>query len=255
MKIPNIYIYIYIVATNILLNFYRLQQFEGESQVKRKTLYLSLYLLIWGEAANLRFMPECLCYLFRNVRMTWTFVWLIIYENNWFTYNQSYMQMAQDLNQILLGEINGFSSAGDDKAFLRNVVTPIYQVIKQVCHPPKITNRGELDKRVRIKRKMHFHSSITINGFSTSSYSWLLWSLANVNKDWNSQSDHWWLLTNLTTPTSCNYSLTNLYSKFICSLTPYHILQLFMMSYNDGNGAVIIFFEVRITWEILLQFI
>ena len=64
------YIYIYIVATNILLNFYRLQQFEGESQVKRKTLYLSLYLLIWGEAANLRFMPECLCYLFRNVRMT-----------------------------------------------------------------------------------------------------------------------------------------------------------------------------------------
>ena len=93
------------------------------------------------------------------------------------------MQMAQDLNQILLGEINGFSSAGDDKAFLRNVVTPIYQVIKQVCHPPKITNRGELDKRVRIKRKMHFHSPITINGFSTSSYSWLLWSLANVNKD------------------------------------------------------------------------
>lgn len=32
------------------------------------------------------------------------------------------MQMAQDLNQILLGEINGFSSAGDDEAFLRNVV-------------------------------------------------------------------------------------------------------------------------------------
>ena len=35
-----------IVATNILLNFDRLQQFEGENHVKRKTLYLSLYFLI-----------------------------------------------------------------------------------------------------------------------------------------------------------------------------------------------------------------
>ena len=58
------------IANNILVNFYRLQQYEGESHVKRKTLYLSLYLLIWGEAANLRFMPECLCYLFHNVSIT-----------------------------------------------------------------------------------------------------------------------------------------------------------------------------------------
>ena len=64
--------------------------------------------------------------------------------------------MAQDLNQILLGEINRFSSAGDDEAFLRNVVKPIYEVIEEVCHPPKIRNRGELEKRVRIKRKNAF---------------------------------------------------------------------------------------------------
>lgn len=30
-------------------------------------LYTSLYLLIWGEAANLRFMPECICFIFHNV--------------------------------------------------------------------------------------------------------------------------------------------------------------------------------------------
>jgi callose synthase len=28
---------------------------------QRKLLYMGLYLLIWGEAANLRFLPECLC--------------------------------------------------------------------------------------------------------------------------------------------------------------------------------------------------
>ncbi|XP_022717420.1 putative callose synthase 8 isoform X2 [Durio zibethinus] len=31
-----------------------------------KILYIGLYLLIWGEAANLRLMPECLCYIFHH---------------------------------------------------------------------------------------------------------------------------------------------------------------------------------------------
>ncbi|KAL4289406.1 hypothetical protein AHAS_Ahas19G0383000 [Arachis hypogaea] len=30
-------------------------------------LYLSLYFLIWGEAANIRFLPECLCYIFHHM--------------------------------------------------------------------------------------------------------------------------------------------------------------------------------------------
>ena len=56
--------YIYIVATNILLNFYRLQQFEGESQVKRKTLYLSLYLLIWGQQISGSCLSVCaICFV------------------------------------------------------------------------------------------------------------------------------------------------------------------------------------------------
>ncbi|XP_043691050.1 callose synthase 3-like isoform X2 [Telopea speciosissima] len=33
---------------------------------QRKLLYMGLYLLIWGEAANLRFMPECLCYIYHH---------------------------------------------------------------------------------------------------------------------------------------------------------------------------------------------
>ncbi|KAL8241376.1 hypothetical protein R6Q59_014731 [Mikania micrantha] len=33
---------------------------------QRKLLLMGLYLLIWGEAANLRFMPECLCYIYHH---------------------------------------------------------------------------------------------------------------------------------------------------------------------------------------------
>ncbi|KAH1197618.1 Callose synthase 7 [Glycine max] len=29
-------------------------------------IYIALYLLIWGEASNIRFMPECLCYIFHH---------------------------------------------------------------------------------------------------------------------------------------------------------------------------------------------
>jgi hypothetical protein len=36
---------------------------------QRKILYMGLYLLIWGEAANLRFMPECLCYIYHHVSL------------------------------------------------------------------------------------------------------------------------------------------------------------------------------------------
>lgn len=41
-----------------------------EEAQQYKLLYLGLYLLIWGEAANLRFMSECLCYIFHHVSET-----------------------------------------------------------------------------------------------------------------------------------------------------------------------------------------
>ncbi|KAI4341093.1 hypothetical protein MLD38_025861 [Melastoma candidum] len=76
---------------------------------RRELLYVSLYLLIWGEAANLRFMPECLCYIFHN--------------------------MAMELNKILedyIDENTGqpvvpWLCSGERNAFLERVVKPIYE--------------------------------------------------------------------------------------------------------------------------------
>ncbi|KAF7849020.1 hypothetical protein BT93_L1333 [Corymbia citriodora subsp. variegata] len=69
---------------------------------QRKLLHMGLYLLIWGEAANLRFMPECLCYIFHH--------------------------MASELNGIVAGNASP-AYGGEEEAFLRKVVTPIYEVI------------------------------------------------------------------------------------------------------------------------------
>ncbi|KAG9444232.1 hypothetical protein H6P81_015572 [Aristolochia fimbriata] len=89
----------------------RLPQAPQEVQ-RRKIIYMGLYLLIWGEAANLRFMPECLCYIFHN--------------------------MAYELHGLLAGNVSVVtgenikpSYGGDDEAFLRKVITPIYDVIEK----------------------------------------------------------------------------------------------------------------------------
>ncbi|CAH8273287.1 unnamed protein product [Arabidopsis lyrata] len=77
---------------------------------RRELLYVGLYLLIWGEAANLRFMPECICYIFHN--------------------------MASELNKILedcLDENTGqpyLPSLSGENAFLNGVVKPIYDTIQ-----------------------------------------------------------------------------------------------------------------------------
>ncbi|KAI3444935.1 hypothetical protein Pfo_001600 [Paulownia fortunei] len=66
---------------------------------QRKLLYMGLYLLIWGEAANLRFMPECLCYIYHhNIKPAY---------------------------------------GGDEEAFLRKVVTPIYNMIAKEARQSK----------------------------------------------------------------------------------------------------------------------
>ncbi|CAN6833956.1 unnamed protein product [Brassica oleracea] len=77
---------------------------------QRKLLYMGLYLLIWGEAANLRFMPECLCYIYHH--------------------------MAFELYGMLAGSVSPTTGehikpayGGDDEAFLQKVVTPIYKTI------------------------------------------------------------------------------------------------------------------------------
>ncbi|KAK6138372.1 hypothetical protein DH2020_027888 [Rehmannia glutinosa] len=77
---------------------------------QRKLLYMGLYLLIWGEAANLRFMPECLCYIYHH--------------------------MAFELYGMLAGNVSPMTGenvkpayGGEEEAFLKKVVTPIYEVI------------------------------------------------------------------------------------------------------------------------------
>ncbi|XP_045796427.1 callose synthase 3-like [Trifolium pratense] len=85
---------------------------------QRKLLYMGLYLLIWGEAANLRFMPECLCYIYHH--------------------------MAFELYGMLAGNVSPMTGenikpayGGEDEAFLKKVVTPIYNVIAEEAKKSK----------------------------------------------------------------------------------------------------------------------
>ncbi|KAF5188382.1 Callose synthase [Thalictrum thalictroides] len=83
----------------------------SHADYRRELLYTSLYLLIWGESANLRFVPECLCYIFHH--------------------------LAMELNRILedyIDENTGrpvLPSISGENAFLLQVVTPIYKTIKE----------------------------------------------------------------------------------------------------------------------------
>ncbi|XP_073007244.1 callose synthase 12-like isoform X2 [Typha latifolia] len=84
--------------------------FESHHDPRRNLLYSALYLLIWGEAANLRFVPECLCYIFHN--------------------------MALELHHILEGYIDestgrpALPAVSGENAFLKGVVMPVYKTIK-----------------------------------------------------------------------------------------------------------------------------
>ncbi|GMH10939.1 hypothetical protein Nepgr_012780 [Nepenthes gracilis] len=80
-------------------------------------LYIALYLLIWGEASNIRFMPECICYIFHN--------------------------MAGELHGILSRNVHTVSryisqtESDIGEAFLRDVVTPIYVVLQKEAKKSK----------------------------------------------------------------------------------------------------------------------
>ncbi|XP_052309124.1 callose synthase 7 isoform X2 [Populus trichocarpa] len=76
-----------------------------------KLIYIALYLLIWGEASNIRFMPECICYIFHNMAHE---VYGILYSNGHPASGETYE-----------------TTTPDDEAFLRNVITPIYQVLRK----------------------------------------------------------------------------------------------------------------------------
>ncbi|KAK9676237.1 hypothetical protein RND81_11G063300 [Saponaria officinalis] len=83
----------------------------GADQQQLELLYIALYLLIWGEASNVRFMPECLCYIFHN--------------------------MATEIHGILFGNANPITgetyqtARHGDESFLKDVIAPIYDVIRK----------------------------------------------------------------------------------------------------------------------------
>ncbi|KAH6822887.1 glucan synthase-like 7 [Perilla frutescens var. hirtella] len=83
----------------------------GDRRQQSQLLYIGLYLLIWGEASNIRFMPECLCYIFHR--------------------------MAHDMYGTLFSEVDHVIGATSqtapqgEESFLRDVVTPIYEVMQK----------------------------------------------------------------------------------------------------------------------------
>ncbi|EOX93037.1 hypothetical protein QUC31_003949 [Theobroma cacao] len=84
---------------------------QGCDRQQLELIYISLYLLIWGEASNIRFMPECICYIFHN--------------------------MANDVYGVLFSNVHPVSGetyqspVPDDESFLRNVITPLYGVLRR----------------------------------------------------------------------------------------------------------------------------
>ncbi|VFQ75236.1 unnamed protein product [Cuscuta campestris] len=80
---------------------------------QRKILYTGLYLLVWGEAANLRFMPECLCYIYHHMAF------------------EVYGMLAGSVNPMTGENMKPAYGGEEEDVFLRKVVTPISEVIAQ----------------------------------------------------------------------------------------------------------------------------
>lgn len=79
--------------------------FDGVSKEK-KLLFVSLYFLIWGEASNVRFLPECLCYIFHH--------------------------MAREMDEILRQQIAQPANSCNSEngvSFLDQVIFPLYDVM------------------------------------------------------------------------------------------------------------------------------
>ncbi|KAK7333648.1 hypothetical protein VNO80_30425 [Phaseolus coccineus] len=85
-----------------------------------KLIYIALYLLIWGEASNIRFMPECICYIFHHMCHE---VYTILGKNP---------SRVTESTELLEGR--------DDEYFLREVISPIYQVLMKEA---KRNNKGK----------------------------------------------------------------------------------------------------------------
>ncbi|XP_058090544.1 callose synthase 9 isoform X3 [Magnolia sinica] len=73
---------------------------------EKKLLFVSLFFLIWGEAANIRFLPECLCYIFHH--------------------------MARELEEILrqqIAQLDNSYNSQNGMSFLDKVIYPLYDIV------------------------------------------------------------------------------------------------------------------------------
>ncbi|XP_075522833.1 callose synthase 11-like [Primulina tabacum] len=52
----------------------RLPHHHNPDLQRRELLYVCLYLLVWGEAGNLRFTPECLCYIYHHLALELNYI-------------------------------------------------------------------------------------------------------------------------------------------------------------------------------------
>ncbi|TVU33971.1 hypothetical protein EJB05_15790, partial [Eragrostis curvula] len=77
-----------------------------KNKEQRKLLHIGLYLLIWGEASNVRFMPECLCYIFHHMAK----------------------QLHEMIDSNYFQPLPGFEQEG---SFLKNVIEPMFKVLQK----------------------------------------------------------------------------------------------------------------------------
>ncbi|KAK4398212.1 Callose synthase 7 [Sesamum angolense] len=82
----------------------------GDRRQQSQLLYIALYLLIWGEASNIRFMPECLCYIFHHMA------------------NEMYGTLFGNVQHVTGGT---YQTEPREESFLKDVVTPIYEVMQK----------------------------------------------------------------------------------------------------------------------------
>jgi len=82
----------------------------NDNSLRRELLYVGLFLLVWGESANLRFVPECVCYIYHHIAMELNKV-----LDDW---------PDPNTGRAFLPSISG------DCAFLKSIVMPFYKTIK-----------------------------------------------------------------------------------------------------------------------------
>ncbi|GMH07103.1 hypothetical protein Nepgr_008943 [Nepenthes gracilis] len=84
---------------------------QNSDRRQMELLYIALYLLIWGEASNIRFMPECICYIFHNMADG---LYGILYSNVYPVSGDTYQ-----------------TSSNGETSFLKDVITPFYEVLQK----------------------------------------------------------------------------------------------------------------------------